>query len=969
MIAMKKSIYILSTIFLPLIVLVLISSCTNVDEEALAEGTLTEFGEDNRMQLASAISNAIPEGDIVLYMSYGGVPVVVEATHELVDGCTTFHLDGNLRQGDYIVQYAQFGSETRSDASVVNLGCTLTVGESSNSVYPDIYNEEQYMFGEGTEKLPFIIASVYGFEQINLNIQNDINDTDGVSYLMIADIEMSGREDYTGVANDISTPFKGIFDGDGHTITCLEVDRDLTEGESSSSVGLFNYIQGASISNINIDAPIMSGHTGVGALVGCVVGDSATNVIASSIVNCSVTYSGEYNRTTSAHPTKVEGCRYVGALVGMVNEGASLYMDSCSNDSELSSGFVTLNETLLSSSETGYFGGLVGGAALSTKLTIYSCENNLDLNVGCGTALGGIVGCADSVYMTQSVNRGEIIAASSETFSMGGMVGSASNAMFTTCRNEGDVTGGTVVGGIIGSTLLGSDDEAGDSYGNVNASAVINTGAVSGYSYVGGVAAASHICMSDSYNSATVTSYDNRAGGLVGLAPILSAMGCNNSGSVYGNSGAAGGICGEVYYFVVGGSVNAGRVDCDDAAGGIIGVGGTCGAINYSANYGAITGSKSRTGGIAGALGDKEDDPEIGRFIFNTAVNVVFCGAGVAGEIFEENKVAKVVVKIVKGREAFKTAKELLLTAYETYEAVVENQERDEKASEIEFEMDSTCTEYMAEINSEMSQAIAEATYSGSIAASSSILGYSYNNIYDFQNYLSDDEDIAESYNTAINDDLQSIASSNAKAQEIVEIACAVLKCAVGIVSFAIELTPESKVKKSVKIGSSIGCTLGETVISAIDTWTDPGSFNVLSITQVSNFGSVSGSGLIGCSGDRIQIRQSLSAGSAGSYAIADRGDALQMVCQQHVCVGDDSRAITSDITYVEMCNALCYSSTGKSYYKSASYFSDIDTYDDYDLIDSDDENPMWALASGWAFALPYTNYYNKSFAPSTNGI
>lgn len=971
---MKKFIYILFPI-LSLFVASMLHSCETDDTESGSTTLDAEFGGDQTIKLHNAISEVLPEGELILYLRYGDVPVVIEATHEVVDDCSIFNMSGSLRQGEYILQYAEFDT-TKASSTITNLGCPLTVGEDDNSVSDVPFNTEQCMFGTGTADDPFLIGSVYGFEQINYNILTQINDTEGMYYQMIGDIEMSSREVFTGVGDDISTPFMGVFDGGGYTITALNVDRDLTEGENSSSVGLFNYTYGASISNVNIDAPIMSGHTGVAALVGCVVGDSASNVIQTSIVNCAVTYSGKHNVLSK----KITGYRFVGSLVGMVDEGASLYMDGCSNAERLSSSFISASSgDLLTVQEKGFFGGLIGGATYTTSLTIKSCENNLDLSVSCGTGLGGIVGCADTLNITLSKNLGVISAENSSSIATGGIVGGASNAQFITCVNDADISGGFYTGGIIGSTLLGTDDTEGDSYGNVIATSVINKGNISGYSYTGGICAASHACMSDCYNSGDIMSYDNRAGGMIGLAPALSAVACSNSGAINGGSGGVGGIAGEAFYFIIGGSANAGSVTCTSASvGGIIGLGGTCGAINYSSNYASVSGATGRTGGIAGSLGDADSDPEVGKFIANTVLNGIFCVMGGVAEGLEGTSNAcetiENIITVVKVREVIHAVRETIMGCREIHESIDEKNEYTETASEIESEISETSDEYLADINKEMSIIINGLSFSGAFLTtvlSDNMLTYSYNNTYDFQSYLSSDSDgsIADDYNESIYTELQDIGTSNAKRTMIKTIVCEVAKVAISLLSCGVSVGIK-EATKTMKIATSVVCTCGETAISAYDTWSDPGSFNVLSITQVSNFGKViGGSGLIGCSGDRIRISQSLSAGSADQYAVADRGNAKQMVCKQFVCVGADDQDVTSDINNANEHSALCYTSTGKDKYYGSDSFTDMNNYESEDLIDSASSTSpqLWDISTFWLFALPNTNYFDGSFVPSTN--
>jgi len=110
-------------------------------------------------------------------------------------------------------------------------------------------------------------------------MQNDLAGT----YYLANDIDASATSGWNddagfGPVGDGSTPFTGIFDGNGHTITGLYMNRP-----SSNEVGLFGYIDGGEVKNvglINVDIN-SSGSFHAGGLAGIVEG--------STVINCYVT--------------------------------------------------------------------------------------------------------------------------------------------------------------------------------------------------------------------------------------------------------------------------------------------------------------------------------------------------------------------------------------------------------------------------------------------------------------------------------------------------------------------------------------------------------------------------------------------------------------------------------------------------------------------------------------------------------
>ena len=91
---------------------------------------------------------------------------------------------------------------------------------------------------------------------------------------------MIGVTGFTPIGN-YNSEFTGHFDGDGHTITGLTVDRG-----SSNYVGLFGHINGGSVDNLTLDGASITGYNNVGGIAGYSYGGSITN---SHVVSCVIT--------------------------------------------------------------------------------------------------------------------------------------------------------------------------------------------------------------------------------------------------------------------------------------------------------------------------------------------------------------------------------------------------------------------------------------------------------------------------------------------------------------------------------------------------------------------------------------------------------------------------------------------------------------------------------------------------------
>ena len=151
------------------------------------------------------------------------------------------------------------------------------------------------------------------------------------NYALGADVDASSTSTWNAGAGfdpigDSSTRFTGIFDGLGHAITGLTINRP-----TENYVGLFGYSEGSTISNIGLDGGSVIGKNFVGGLVG----RGVNSTISKSYVTGNVTGDGgfigglagmferEINQigiigiTNSYASADVIGGGYVGGLVGL----------------------------------------------------------------------------------------------------------------------------------------------------------------------------------------------------------------------------------------------------------------------------------------------------------------------------------------------------------------------------------------------------------------------------------------------------------------------------------------------------------------------------------------------------------------------------------------------------------------------------------------------------------------------------
>ena len=180
---------------------------------------------------------------------------------------------------------------------------------------------------------------------------------------------------YLGDANYTTTNFTGAFDGLGHTITGLTINRPTAE-----YVGLFGLtFVGATIKNVGLVGGSVTGSVNVGELVGCTHGGTITNAYSTGSVTGGnsigglVGYNGGGATITNSYSTGVvSGGNAVGGLAGS------------------NGGNATITNAYSTGSASGgeYVGGLVGSHEWGTITNSYSTG----AVSGSGANVGGLVG-------------------------------------------------------------------------------------------------------------------------------------------------------------------------------------------------------------------------------------------------------------------------------------------------------------------------------------------------------------------------------------------------------------------------------------------------------------------------------------------------------------------------------------------------------------------------------------------------
>ncbi|MGI6575150.1 MAG: GLUG motif-containing protein [bacterium] len=327
----------------------------------------------------------------------------------------------------------------------------------------------EFAGGNGTIANPYQVATAEQLDNVRNHLDKHFIQTEDIDLAEYLADGGAGYNDGAGwepigvfVSGDTGSPFTGSYNGNGKTISNLNInsiDEDY--------VGLFEYSKG-NIDNVTLLEVDISGKATVGGLVGCQNGGA--------IVDCSV--SGSVNGTGSRvggligesyEVVEVIGCYSTASVEGLNDVGGLIGYNSYSTIEKChATGNVKGN-----SSTTG---GLV---ASNYNGVIKNCYATGSV-YGLYDEVGGLVGwnAYSEAQIINSYATGQVTGGGER---IGGLVGrNHSSAIVDKCYSTGKVSGGTKVGGLIGETVDGATTT--NSYWDIQTSGQATSAGGTGYS-------------------------------------------------------------------------------------------------------------------------------------------------------------------------------------------------------------------------------------------------------------------------------------------------------------------------------------------------------------------------------------------------------------------------------------------------------------------------------------------------------
>ena len=370
--------------------------------------------------------------------------------------------------------------------------------------------------GAGSVNNPWQISdSASLWETTDCEAQNP-----GGNYVLTRNIDFTGTSAFTRraigyVSVGNINRFQGSFDGQGHSLSNLNIEGMYSPSIPSQNVGLaglFAWLTDAEIKNLALS----------GAASGA-VDNSISNDEEYSTGFLAGRSSGNLTLSNLTISASVSGYVRVGGLVGVLEN-------------------VSATAVHVTGGVRGYsaVGGLFGHVSQSAIISSSINQALIEAQSSpSGLSAGGFIGFGEQIDINQSANSAAVMGIA-ET---GGFVGSAGVVTISTSVNSGAVSGGVFDRGTAGTHAAGLVGFALQAHFFQSA----NRGNVSMWGSIAGglIGQATQLSVNQSHNSATITTRDGNTGGIVGRVSFLDVKTSYNSGQVVANT-FLGGIASRV---------------------------------------------------------------------------------------------------------------------------------------------------------------------------------------------------------------------------------------------------------------------------------------------------------------------------------------------------------------------------------------------------------------------------------------
>ena len=302
---------------------------------------------------------------------------------------------------------------------------------------------------------------------------NSGKDYAGYTIKLTTNIDLNGNE-WTPIGQKNGNKFKGIFDGQGYTVTGLKISEEKAAA-FDGYVAFFGGTDGPTIKNLTVAVSVTvkeaAGIVGKGVnttLENChnEATITATEAKAAGIV--ASLDKGTLKNCTNSGAITTKGAWPAAGIVAWCNPNAAI--ENCQNFGDV---------TVTGIGDTSQAGGICGN--LGSSSVVKDCINSGRISASLAGGVAGRAKGADAqqIQIVNFTNTGSIVASNIA----GGVVGDAQNGVKAeNCTISGTVSGTNAAGGIFGTTRGNSQSAVKDCTidANVTATTANRVGQVAG---------------------------------------------------------------------------------------------------------------------------------------------------------------------------------------------------------------------------------------------------------------------------------------------------------------------------------------------------------------------------------------------------------------------------------------------------------------------------------------------------------
>ena len=290
---------------------------------------------------------------------------------------------------------------------------------------------------------------------------NARNDYAGYTIKLTKNLDLNGIE-WTPIGQKNGNKFKGIFDGQGYTVTGLKISEEKAAA-FDGYVAFFGATEGATIKNLTVVGSV-TGNDAAG-IVGKGVNTTLENCHNEATITATVKAAGivasldkgTLKNCTNSGAITTKGAWPAAGIVAWCNPNAAI--ENCQNFGDV---------TVTGIGDTSQAGGICGN--LGSSSVVKNCINSGRISASLAGGVAGRAKGADAqqIQIVNFTNTGSIVASNIA----GGVVGDAQNGVKAeNCTISGTVSGTNAAGGIFGSTQGNAQSAVKDCTINANVTA------------------------------------------------------------------------------------------------------------------------------------------------------------------------------------------------------------------------------------------------------------------------------------------------------------------------------------------------------------------------------------------------------------------------------------------------------------------------------------------------------------------